>query len=393
MKKTKPMRVCILVNDLLHGGAQRIILDIAKNYDRECFDLSVVYLKDHALFGEQSYLDADVQGAGVTITGLSGARRFSLREFRALYRYLRTEKPDVLHTFLPYAGIVGRVAGRLAGVPRIVSTQCNLPIAYKPFVYWFDRATLPLASAWTGATESIERSYGGSSEYFSEEAWEQGRRHFSIVAGVDLPRFDKRVKSADRAALRKSIGIAPSDTLILMIARLVSWKGNEDLVRAAALLPRSAYIIIVGWGPQRARLEGIAKELGIARRVHFLGQRSDVPELLAAADVYVQAHCRAPDGSMWEGPNTSQMEAAAARIPSVSTAVPHIERLIEDGVTGTLARPSDPQDLARAVHRVMDDPERAARLAMAARARVLERYSAEAMTRAYEGLWRHAAAK
>ena len=121
--------------------------------------------------------------------------------------------------------------------------------------------------------------------------------------------------------------------------------------------------------------------------VYFLGVRSDNVEMLKAAVIYVQAHNYAADGSVWKGPNTSQMEACAAGIPSVSTAVPLIEALIEDGVTGVLARPNDPKDLARAIQWLAEHPEDARRLANAARARIEERYTVRRMVDAYEDLY------
>ena len=129
------------------------------------------------------------------------------------------------------------------------------------------------------------------------------------------------------------------------------------------------------------------KKEGVDKRVHFLGSRSDHIELLKAADIYVQAHNYTAEGNVWKGPNTSQMEACAAGVPSVSTAVPLIDTLIEDGVTGILARPNDPFDLARAITFLCEHPDDARRFAQAARVRVEERYSVSKMVNAYEELY------
>ena len=376
-------KVLILINELLRGGAQGIVLDLCRRIDHDRFELVVATLKPSPA---PSFLE-ECRATGVRVETLDGGRSFSLREARALFALLKRERPDVLHTFLPYAGILGRIIGRIAGVRSIVSTQCNLPVAYDTRTYWLDRLTLPLACAWIGATESIERSYGGSYAYFSSDAWERGRRHFSIVSGVDLPTFDARVRAADRTALRAALSVPEGKDLILMIARLVSWKGHHDLLSAFARLSGEPHLALAGWGPLEEELKAQAEREGTLSRVHFLGARSDVPELLAAADFYAQTHCRAEDGTIWMGPNTSQMEACAARVPSISTAVPDIELLIEDGVTGKLAPPNDSGALARALEHLRMHSDEARGFAERARARVEERYSVARMAEAHQSLY------
>ena len=174
----------------------------------------------------------------------------------------------------------------------------------------------------------------------------------------------------------------------MMISRMISWKGHTDLVSAMKFLPQYVHLALVGWGLLENELKKQARKEGTTERIHFLGARSDVPELLKTADVYIQAHSRATDGSIWMGPNTSQMEACAASIPSVSTAVPLIESLIEDGVTGVLAEPNNPKDLARAIAWILEHKDEAKKLADAARKRVEERYSLSSMIHSYESLYK-----
>lgn len=410
----------ILVNELLRGGAQRIIYDIARTIDKDRYDLHIVYLKGHQVFdaNTKSLLE-EVISTGVRITPIDGGRKFSYREFDAVRKLLVAEEPDMLHTFLPYAGIIGRVAGRLAGVRSIVSTQCNLPLAYTAKVYWLDRLTLPLASAWTGATEGIEDAYGGSIAYVGEELWKKGRRHYTIVGGVDLSHLEQTLARTDRKAKRRTLELPEDAVVLMMVARLISWKGHQALIEAMQYLDPKAHLVLVGWGPLEGELKAQAARLGVESRVHFLGARSDVYELLAIADVYIQSHEYAPTGEkrilaaaqdlaryfwnkvnkkypqgvqhrygeVWKGPNLSQVEACAAGVPSVSTNVPLIEYLIEDGVTGTLAEPNNPQDLARAITWVIEHPEEAKVLAVEAKKRVEERYTVASMVRQYEALY------
>jgi len=207
------------------------------------------------------------------------------------------------------------------------------------------------------------------------------------VAGVDLPSFDLRVKNTDREAIRALLDIPEGSVLVLMIARLVSWKGHTDLVKSLTYLPEHVYLALVGWGPMEQELRDTTEESGLTTRVRFLGARNDIPELLAATDVYAQTHRIMDDGSTWKGPNTSQMEACAARIPSVSTSVPLIETLIEDTITGLLARPNDPEDIARAIRQQIEDPVSARAMAEKARARVEDRYQVSSMGKIHTELY------
>lgn len=384
---SKTISVVIIVNELLRGGAQRIILDIARGIDKRQFSITVTYLKSHKNFGEKAAtLEEEFRRANVRVISLEGAQKFSFLDLLKLIRFLRDERPDIVHTFLPYAGTLGRIAARIARVPRIMSTQCNVRVAYGFKGYWYDRITLVLAHAWTAATEGIELEYGGSAAPFSRGSWALGRRHFSISAGVDLSAFDARIAACDKNAKRAEIGIPKDVPLVMMTARLISWKGPTDLVEAMRYVPR-AHLIIVGWGPLQKRLAKQARDNGSGERVHLLGARSDVAELLAAADVYVQAHNRSADGDIWAGPNLSQIEACAAKIPSVSTRVPLIECLIEDGITGKLAEPNNPRSLAAAIQWVIDHPKEARAMALAARERVRERYTVEHMVNQYAGMY------
>ncbi|HEY4514279.1 MAG TPA: glycosyltransferase [Candidatus Paceibacterota bacterium] len=382
------LSVVIIVNELLRGGAQRIILNLARDIDKGKFSITVVYLKSHKNFGpDAATLEDELRQTGIRVISLEGAQRFTPTDLLKLIRLLRNEKPDIVHTFLPYAGTLGRIAARIAGVPRIVSVQCNVRVAYDFWRYWLDRATLILAHAWIGATEGIELEYGGSVAHFSKEEWNRGRRHFSIPSGVNMEAIAESLAQLDRSKKRRELEVPSDGVMILMTARLIRWKGHHDLLRALVHLPDSVHVFCAGWGPLREELLALARELRVSDRYHLLGARSDIYELLGAADVYVQAHSAAPGGRIWNGPNASQVEACAAGVPSVSTSVPLIEYLIEDGITGKLAEPNDPSSLSAAIKWMIDHPKEASSLGKAGRERVRERYTLERMVNQYEDLY------
>lgn len=381
-------KIVIIVNELLRGGAQRIILDIAKKIDHNEFDLHVVTLKAENVFPPESKtLLSDLLKTGTKVTMIDGRQRVSFGEFLRLVRFLKREKPDVVHTFLPYAGTVGRIASRVVGIKNIISTQCNLPVAYSKKVYWLDKLTLPLAKVWVGATEGIEFHYGRSSEYYTNDLWKKGRRHFSIVAGVDLEKIEQVVKNCNRKEKRRAIGVTEQDKLVLMTARLISWKGHREVINAMKLLPEDYHVAFAGWGPLESDFKLLAKKLGLDKRVHFLGVRDDIYELLAAADFYIQAFSRLKNGDIWVGPNTSLIEAAAAGVPIVCTSVPLIDKLIEDCVTGKLTKIDVPESYATALEWFSNHHGLIPQMTQLARDRVRDHYSVETMVNQFERLY------
>ncbi len=375
------IRVLIVINDLLPGGAQKIATDIASRVDHVQFDITVSFFTSHP---ESETLADTLRDMGVTLISLEG--RGVLQKMAALIKTIRHERIQVIQTFLPYAGIIGRLAGVLTGTP-VISAQCNLPHTYPLRVRVLDALTLPLVKAWVGNTSGIEMKYGGTSSIFSEEAWQKGRRHFTLYAGVDVAAIQARVQNVTTEMLRKSLSIPPGMPLLMMTARLISWKGHRTLLEALPLLPRT-HLLLVGWGPLESELKECATRLGIEDRVHFLGRRKDAIELLAITDCYVQTHETGKEG-IWIGPNLSQIEACAAAVPSVSSAVPHIEELLKDGVTGRLARVDDPNDLARVIQEVLGNRDTSDLLAHAAQKIVKERFSVQAMVHVYESLYHH----
>lgn len=384
---THKTKVFLVVNEMLRGGGQRIVIDEAKRLDAARYEVTVVQLKSNSAFKAEN-LGTELAAANVRVIDLGGRPRTTLRDAVRLFALIRTERPHIVHTFLPYAGILGRTLARIAGVPCIISTQCNLRVAYSGFWFALDRLTLPFAHAWVAVTEGIERSYAADAKRFSVDAWHKGRRHFTVPAGVDLPAFDAKVAAASRETVRNELSLAPSDILVTSIARLIPWKGHEDLVAAMAFLPAHVHVAIVGWGPLEAKLREDAATLGVASRFHLLGARNDVPAILKASDVFASTHNQGTDGTVWMGANIAQMEACAAGVPSMSTDIPYITELIENEVTGLIARCNDPADIARTITTLGEEKATAARYAQAARVRVEARYSMVAMIAAYETLYR-----
>ncbi|SFO77139.1 Glycosyltransferase involved in cell wall bisynthesis [Geodermatophilus dictyosporus] len=193
----------------------------------------------------------------------------------------------------------------------------------------------------------------------------------NAVTAPDLP---------DPADARRELGLAPDAPVALCAARLVDQKRHDVLLRAWARVPGDCVLLVAGDGPNRPAIEALHADLGLGDRVRLLGNRSDVPRLLAAADVATLA-------SDWEGLPVFVLEAMAAGRPVVATAVDGLTEVLRDG-GGLLVPPGAPEDLAAALGRVLTDHDARTAASEAARRTIAERYDPVQMTRRYDALLR-----
>jgi glycosyltransferase involved in cell wall biosynthesis len=283
-----------------------------------------------------------------------------------LVRVFRRERPDILHASSSKAGVLGRLAARLAGVPiRIFTVHGWAFSAYSGFkgrlYYWGDRLVEPLTTVTICVSEG-ERKAGIAAGTCDRE------RTVVIPNAVDVTR-------APRASLERR------EPRIIAVGRLKAPKDFLTLVRAVSALPEgSSEALIVGEGPDRPRLEEEIRSLGLGERVRLLGERHDVPELLADADVFVLS-------SSSEGLPVSVLEAMAAGLPVVASRVGGVAELVVDGETGILVRPGDASALAAALSSLIADPAERRRLGAAGRARAEERFDLEPFRRAHVELY------
>jgi glycosyltransferase involved in cell wall biosynthesis len=291
-------------------------------------------------------LGVPVRLIGPLPLGLEGARGVP-----ALVRLLRRERPAVFHAHMssPVACKWGLAAAVLARVPAVLGTvQVG---GYEPP----DRSAYrQLRALSRGVDRYLAVSHGIANELVEGLHWP--RRKIDVVYNaVDLARVDVEAPPG----LREELGGGEGGPLVLMPARLDAQKGHQTLFEAIPQVPDATFLL-AGEGPERESLEALAAQLGIGERVRFLGRREDVPQLLAACDVFALP-------SLYEGSSLAVLEAMAAEIPIVSSAIGGTDELIEDGRSGLLVAPGDAEGLAAALRQVLGDP--ALRLSLAARAR------------------------
>ncbi|MDQ2674359.1 MAG: glycosyltransferase family 4 protein, partial [Chloroflexota bacterium] len=202
----------------------------------------------------------------------------------------------------------------------------------------------------------------------------------TIPNGVDVHRYGR----ADRSAMRRELGIPDDAAVVMCVAKMLEQKGHRVLVEALAA-PEVAdlplRVLLVGDGPLRKEIEDRARRAEVWDRIRFLGNRPDVPRLLAAADIFVLP-------SLWEGLPIALLEAMAAGLPSVATAVSGTRQVLTDEENGLLVPPDDAGAIAAAVARLVRHRELRDALGAAARQHVLAEFSVDRQAARHVELYR-----
>lgn len=346
--------ILFLATGLGFGGAERELTQLARGLAARGHRVAVCSLIELGGFAE------DLRAAAIPVHSLGMRRgRPSLAGVLRLRRLILSFRPDVLHSFMVHANLLGRAVRLLCPVPVVISTAQNLREGGRAFELAY-RATDRLADLTTQVSQA------GAERYLAVGAVPARARLRVIPNSVDLERF--RGDAAARAAVRAELG-AGTALVFLAIGRLERQKDYPTLLRAfAAFAPdRDAVLWICGQGEQRGELEALCSHLGLDGRVSFLGLRRDVERVANGADVFVMS-------SAWEGLPLALLEAAATGLPAVVTAVGGNAEVVEAGTSGWLVPAGDPAALAAALREAADLPaaERRARGdRLAARVRAL----------------------
>jgi glycosyltransferase involved in cell wall biosynthesis len=327
------------------GGSERHLLTLLPALAELGADPILVGLDDPAWDVKPFYADL-----GVPAVRLPAPRDLDPVLFARLRQALRSLAPDVVHTHLVHADVYGALT---AGGATLVSTKHNDDrFRLGPFRY-LERTLTRRAARVIAITEALRR-------FTVDRVGLPSNKVTVIHYGLDEP-----PKAWGETDLK-----LPGGPIVLAVARLVPQKGVDVAVRALAGL--DATLVVLGEGPERARLEALADELGV--RLLLPGRVGDVTSVLRRADVLVHP-------ARWEGFGLALLEAMLAELPMVATRVSSIPEIVVDGETGLLVPPDDPAALAAALRRLLDDDDLRRRLGEAGRRRAREQFSVERMAR------------
>lgn len=297
--------------------------------------------------------------------------------FAALWRLMRSYRPDIVHAFDTKPGVYGCLAARFAGVPVVVGTVTGLGSLYgaegrgSPLVRGVYERLQRLASQCADLT--IFQNHCDREEFVKRRVVPAGKSALIAGSGVATDVLDPaRISDAQRRAVRASLGIPADAPLVTLVARVIRSKGIEEFVAAAQHVRRrmpGTHFLLVGPADRDSVDSFRADELAeFSRVVNWPGARQDIPHVLATSDLFVLP------SYLREGIPRVLLEAAAMGLPLVTTDSPGCNDVVEDGVNGFLTPPRDPTTLGRAILTLLEQPELRRRFGQVSRRRAVERF-------------------
>jgi glycosyltransferase involved in cell wall biosynthesis len=348
------LRLLYVINGLGPGGAERSLAELLPLYLASDIDPILVCLRRKARGVEAAVRDLGCEIRFLPARGLG-------RRVRALRQLIVAERAHLVHTTLFDADLIGRLAAVGTGVPvltSLVNTSYDRVRLRDPNIrrtrlwvtHLLDRWTARhLTSHFHAITEAVKESAIGSLGIAADRVTvvERGRTRERLGAGGPQRRREARCR----------LEIAEDAEVVVNVARQEYQKGQVHLLRAAAILARTrpkVVVVIAGREGHASReLIALRDHLGLEEKVRFLGHRDDVPEVLAAADLFAFP-------SVYEGLGGALIEAMALGLPIVASDIPALREVIEDGQNGILVAPESAEALAGALGQLLDDPYLAA---------------------------------
>lgn len=394
MASDSKIRVMHVILNLETGGAQEVVRTLVQHMAEEDCESVVCTFRDGPVRHEIERLGVPVEVLNLPRRSLMNLPFFvldMLRIRRVLLRLVDKYQIDVIQThllrildFLVLSLIWG---SRLWGVVwtfHSVSWQPSNENVLRRY-HWLLKPKKQVyrflyrqALRWVGAYVAVSDQVRDA---LIAEVGVASDRIITIANGVDLGRYQQVV---DRERLRRELGFGSQEKLLITVGRLRVEKGHRYLIDAAAEIARlhpKVHFLLAGDGALRAELEAQVQAADLTQHVHFLGDRRDVPYLLAASDIFVLP-------SLWEGLSIALLEAMAVGLPIVASEVSGTVVAMVAGETGILVTPGDVGQLIAAIERLLSDPVCAAQMGHAARERVERLFSAQHQARAHAALYR-----
>lgn len=363
MSGSAPLKVALLIATLEQAGAEKQLALLARHLPRREFAVDVIALV------RGGHYEHELRDAGIRVHVLGKRRKLDPRALLALRALVRRLAPDVVHAWMFTANAYARLALRGPSAPPVIASERGPDDWKSAWQHRVDRLLAARTSrlvvnADVVARQAAARGFPPARIRVVPNALEMR----DVVASPTAHR-----PHAAAAAWRAGY-----------VGRLAPGKRVDDLVAATALLREAfpaATFVVIGDGPERARLERSVAERGLAGAVHFAGHRPDAATLVATLDAFWLA-------SENEGMSNSLMEAMAAGVPVVVSDIPGNRELVVDGISGCTVPLGAPRGFADATARLWRDPARAAALGAAAAERIRREFSVERMVQRCAQLYR-----
>ncbi len=349
-------RICHVSMTLLTGGLERLLVEFGRHHDASRFDLRFVSLAELGPPAEE------LRRMRFSVESVNLPGRGKLPALRSLRSLLQRDRVDIVHTHNTYAHFYGTVAASWAGVRHVINSQHGRGCGPRTK----DKLLFRLANLKTSRVVGVSEDAAALCR--GEDPWAASKTKV-IWNGIDTSRF------VYRGPAKAPVAIS--------VARLSPEKDFPTLLKATAIVVRQVSdfkLMMIGNGAERAKLEALSKSLGIEPNVEFLGERSDVPELLAQAGFFVSS-------SKSEGISLTILEAMAVGLPVVTTRVGGNPEIVLEGQTGYLVPDQNPEALATAMLQMLAQRDQWPAMGELGRKRVEQQFEIRTMIRQYEELY------
>lgn len=351
-------RILLVIPTLDRGGAEKQMTLLATHLPKSEFEVHVCTLT------RQGPLASRLDDAGVPIHAIGKRGKIDPLAFWRLTKLMQRLKPDLVHTWIFAANAYGRAAALRAGVRRVVGGERCVD----PWKNWWE---LEIDRRLAKRSDCIITNSSGVREFYARHGVSANK--FEVIPnGIEASRAELTKTKADWS---RELDLPEAGRWVGAVGRLWPQKRLKDAIWAMDIIKvvtDDVYLLIVGDGPDRAKLERFVWQIEIADRVRFLGERSDVAELLPHLSLSVLA-------SSYEGQSNSIMESMLAGIPVVASDIPGNRDLVLDGLTGYLYPQGDRGEFSRCWQRVLGHPERAQQLGEQGAARMRTEFTIEKM--------------
>ena len=337
------------------GGAELFVRQMAPLMLKSDYRVRVISLTSGG------YLTEELRHEGIETVELGVTKRSFIKGIIKLDRLWSESQPDILHTHLYHAGIIGRIVAKSNGIRRVIVHQHGLETNRTIFRTILDRYTSSLVMCYAATCQAV------ALKLLSREKIPQEKIRV-IHNGINLEIFTPPNQDQYNPILP---GLDANSYIIGTIGRLSIEKGQETILEAIPLINHQGsfpHLVLIGTGPMQKKLSDKARKLGIEKQVHFLGYRKEVAGYLKQMDLYIQA-------SEWEGVSLALLEAMGASLPVVATDVGGTSEIIEHMKSGYLIPPRDPYQLSLAVNLLQTNKELSAKLGHEASERIKSNFT------------------
>jgi len=369
-KPAHQWRICHIIDHLSLHGAQVYLAKLVRGLSERGYEQRIYGLNDP----RSTEIDKMLRSAGAAVETIGKVKLISLYGLVELFADLLKWRPHVLQTFLPFSDIIGRSLGHFSRVPVIVSVVTQPNVEKSGWQYAVDRVTAPWAHRVVFNSRAII-PFALSKEGVKPEQVEY------IPNGIEL---DSTSRPDAGPVMRSQLGIPIDAKVVGCVARLYPQKGHVHLLDAFSEVVKhvpAAVLLVVGDGPLRPELERRAAERGITQYTKFLGNRSDLRDLLECMDLYVQS-------SLWEGMSIALMQAMLRGLPVVATEVDGTLEIVENGKTGFLVQPGDSHGLAKSILSALSHRDETNQVAERGAELIRREFSVEKMVNSFDDMYR-----